>query len=69
MTLTKLDSSQKKELGKYMLDLSKIVLLSFVIKLFEPNAPEFKLASILAILTGLTISIIVAIIGLYFTKE
>lgn len=67
--LMKLDNSQRKEFGKYLLDLSKLVLLSFVIKLFEPNAPQFTLNSFLAISVGLTISVIVAIIGLYFIKE
>lgn len=65
----RLDKSQRKELGKYLLDLSKLVLISFVIKLFEPGAPEFTVGSILAIMLGLTTSVLVAIIALYFLRD
>ncbi len=69
MFLIGFDKAQRTELGKYLLDLSKLVLLSFVIKLFEPGASEFTLGSFLAVMLGLTVSVIVAIIGLYFIKK
>ena len=70
MTLTlKLDKSQRKEFGKYLFDLSKLVLVSFVIKLFEPGSPITNIGSVLTIMLGLTISTMFAMLGLYFSKE
>lgn len=65
----KLDKSQRKELGKYLLDISKIVLVSFVIKLFEPGVLRFTSDLIFVVILGLTTSILIAMIALYLLKE
>lgn len=67
--LFNLDKTQHRELAKYWLDLSKLTLISFVIKLLEPGSSTLTLGSSVTIILGLTGSIFFAILGLRFLKE
>lgn len=64
-----LDKSQQKEFGKYWIDLSKIVFASLVIKLFEPGSPAITFNSVITVASGLTASLLLAMLGLRFSKE
>lgn len=66
---SKLDSTQRKEFGKYWLDISKIAFASLVIKLFEPGVPPLSIESVGTLLLGLTMGLLTAMLGLRFTKE
>lgn len=69
ISVLKLDKSQRKELGKYLFDLSKIVFGSLVIKLFEPGSVVFSYGSVLTLLLGLTSSGLIVILGLHLIKD
>lgn len=69
ISLTKLDKSQRKELAKYWFDLSKLALISFVIKLLEPGSITSVYGSLPTIFSGLTVSVLFVILGLRFSKE
>lgn len=58
-----------QKLADFWLDLSKLILLSFVIKLIEPGKVTVSWTSMITILVGLTVSVSCARIGLRFAKK
>jgi hypothetical protein len=64
-----LSTFQKQELAKYFLDLSKLVVGSMIIKLFELKDTSFAFESVVTLLAGLTVSIILVIIALVISNE
>lgn len=69
ITILRLDKSQKKELAKYWFDISKLVLASLVLKLFEPGLIISSQEVSLTLISGLTSSILLVILGLRFAKD
>ena len=63
-----LSTFQKQELAKYFLDLSKLVIGSMVVKFFEPSGAQITSQTILTIVVGLTIALLIVIIGLMISK-
>lgn len=65
----KLTQFQLKEFSKYWFDLSKLALVSFILKFFEPGAPKFDINFAVTVTIGLTLAIGFAILGLKLAKE
>lgn len=58
-----------KKLTDFWFDLSKITLVSLVLKLFEPGKVAFTVGSLLTVAIGLTFSSWCAKVGLAFAKR
>lgn len=58
-----------KKLADFWLDLSKIILISFVVKFFETGTKVFSWSSLVTMMAGLFFSILSANIGLRFAKK
>ncbi|MBI4035119.1 MAG: hypothetical protein HY381_01860 [Candidatus Chisholmbacteria bacterium] len=58
-----------QKLADFWLDLAKLILLSFVIKLLEPGQITVDWTSVITILIGLTTSVSCARIGLKFARQ
>jgi hypothetical protein len=65
----KLTKFQSEEISKYWFDLSKLTLLSLVLKLFEPSKAEMNLISILTIISGLILAGCFASMGILFSGK
>lgn len=65
----KLVPLQYEELAKYLLDLSKLIFASLILKLFEPNAPNFSPQTIIPLIIGLTGSIVFVILGVKILRK
>jgi hypothetical protein len=64
----RLSPLQRKELAKYLFDLSKLVFASLILKLFEASAPALSINSLLSVLAGLTALLTLVILGLKIIK-
>lgn len=64
-----LNRFQIEEFAKYWFDLSKITFASLVIKFFEPEKLRFTIGSWITVLLGLTVTILLVMIGLLLSRE
>lgn len=61
-------SFESQKLSEWWFDVSKIVLGSMVIKLFEPGV-KLENGSVIVLLAGLTVSVFCANIGVQFARK
>jgi K+ transporter len=64
-----LNQFQIEEFSKYWFDLSKITFASLVIKFFEPEKLRFTTGSWITVSIGLTVTFLLAMIGLLLSRE
>lgn len=69
MTTAARSEYELKKLADFWFDLSKITLVSLVLKLFEPGKVAFTIGSLLTVAIGLTFSSWSAKIALEFAKR